>query len=322
MEDKKITVDAKLLQQYYLGLCTPEECAAIEQWLNDETIEAAQANRPVNHEKSDQSWERLRNHLALPDDTSITRLPIKTSGRTAWWSIAASFLILISFSVFIYHRQQQPSKTNTIQKQLATQAGQKLKITLPDGTLVMLNAGSTLRYPEDFGKRERSVFLEGEAWFDIQKVANKPFQVHTAHTLTQVLGTQFNLNTFQNGEDKIYVESGQVKWTLLKDKQVSRILHAQEGAQSKSTGTIVSVATPHASAWKAEQLVFKDTPLAEVCTILSRWYALDIQLSNPTLRDMPYTAHFEQPTINEVLQNISFVLGTSYSINHKHVIIH
>ncbi|WP_341835412.1 FecR family protein [Chitinophaga pollutisoli] len=94
------------------------------------------------------------------------------------------------------------------------------RLSLPDGTLVWLNTASNLRYAEDFGQEDRTVYLSGEAYFDVAQDGGKPFIIHTGHISTTVLGTAFNIRAYPGQEDvTVAVSSGKVKVRYGKEKQ-------------------------------------------------------------------------------------------------------
>lgn len=323
MKGKRNKVDAHLLKRYHQGACTQEECELIENWLNSPPLEDEldYVEIPKNPDREDASWINLKKQLIAKEDeeTSSFRTKVAHFNRK-WFAITASIVLIISLGLLTFYFMGWSTKSESVV--LMTAPGQKLKTRLPDGTLIILNAGSKLSYFKPFINNKREVTLVGEAWFDVKQDTHRPFCVKTAYTLTEVLGTRFNLNTFNKGVDEIYVENGQIKFNLLSDKKVAMILAAEQGAQSTLSGkNIILRSNPEASAWKDNRLIFKDTPLVEVCAILSRWFGLDIRLSDKSLRALPYTATFNAPNVNEVLRNIAFVTNTSFRINAQQVTI-
>ncbi|MFC6103153.1 FecR family protein [Olivibacter domesticus] len=326
MEDNRNKIDAQMLKRYHQGLCTPEECEQIEYWLNASTIgdELDYSHIPKNSAKENLSWAALKQQLTKEDEqasVAILHQTTNTDIKRKWTFAAASILLAACFASFAYYLISQSANIKPVNVSVVAKAGQRIKTALPDGTIVMLNAGSTLSYPKPFTGSMRSVFLEGEAWFDVKQDMHRPFILKTPNTITEVLGTQFNLNTFKNNIDEIYVESGQIKFSPAKNKTIGLILSAREGAQSTPLGKIERTATLSASAWKDGKLIFKDATLLEVCDRLSRWYGLNIKLADKNLQNIPYTAEFNNPNINVVLQNIAFVTNTSYTIKGQQIYI-
>ncbi len=124
--------------------------------------------------------------------------------------IAAVFVISFALGMLTHYYMAKPQPEETAYVENIVPLGSKSEIKLPDGSMVWLNAGSKLRYPTDYGKTNRDIFLEGEGYFKVAKHAGKPFTVHTALLDVKALGTEFNV--------KAYPEEGIVETTLITGK--------------------------------------------------------------------------------------------------------
>ena len=164
-----------------------------------------------------------------------------------------------------------------VSARIETPRGGIYEVTLPDGTLVKLNAGTTLSYPTVFAKDKREVTLRGEAYFEVAKKKDQPFIVHTKNQQVQVLGTHFNINAYQT--------SVLTKTTLLEGKvMVTTLLGSQKvtllpGDQSVNTGTELTkhpVNVQQEMAWVNGKFNFDGKSLRQVMDELSQWYAIDV----------------------------------------------
>ena len=164
-----------------------------------------------------------------------------------------------------------------VSARIETPRGGIYEVTLPDGTLVKLNAGTTLSYPTVFAKDKREVTLRGEAYFEVAKKKDQPFIVHTKNQQVQVLGTHFNINAYQT--------SVPTKTTLLEGKvMVTTLLGSQKvtllpGDQSVNTGTELTkhpVNVQQEMAWVNGKFNFDGKSLRQVMDELSQWYAIDV----------------------------------------------
>jgi len=164
-----------------------------------------------------------------------------------------------------------------VSARIETPRGGIYEVTLPDGTLVKLNAGTTLSYPTVFAKDKREVTLRGEAYFEVAKKKDQPFIVHTKNQQVQVLGTHFNINAYQT--------SVPTKTTLLEGKvMVTTLLGSQKvtllpGDQSVNTGTKLTkhpVNVQQEMAWVYGKFNFDGKSLRQVMDELSQWYAIDV----------------------------------------------
>ncbi|MGE8426636.1 MAG: FecR domain-containing protein [Sphingobacterium sp.] len=164
-----------------------------------------------------------------------------------------------------------------VSARIETPRGGTYEVTLPDGTQVKLNAGTTLAYPTVFAKDRREVSLQGEAYFEVAKRKDQPFIVHTKNQQVQVLGTHFNINA--------YPTATQTKTTLLEGKvQVKELIKGQKvtllpGDQSVNAGTELTkhpVNIAQEMAWVYGKFNFDGKSLRQVMDELSQWYAVDV----------------------------------------------
>ncbi len=171
------------------------------------------------------------------------------------------------------------SVTNTIQ----TPKGGKYQVRLPDGSKVWLNSASTLSYPTTFAGNERKVQLEGEAYFEISPNKNIPFRVQSGNQIVEVLGTHFNINSY---DDEDYIKTtlleGSVKVILNSKPNVisnTRLLKPGEQSLTKSSNSAIRIEnadTEKAVAWKNGYFKFKNTPIREIMREIERWYDVEL----------------------------------------------
>ncbi|WP_286858346.1 MULTISPECIES: FecR family protein [Sphingobacterium] len=164
-----------------------------------------------------------------------------------------------------------------VSARIETPRGGTYEVTLPDGTLVKLNAGTILSYPTVFAKDRREVSLRGEAYFEVKKRKDQPFIVHTQNQQVQVLGTHFNINAYQTAtETKTTLLEGKVQVKeLIKDQKVTLL----PGDQSVNTGTELTkhpVNVQQEIAWVYGKFNFDGKSLRQVMDELSQWYAIDV----------------------------------------------
>lgn len=175
----------------------------------------------------------------------------------------------------VYNAQGNSQKI--LYNRITTPRGGRYKVTLPDGSRVWLNAGSSLRFPTAFRGGERKVTLTGEAYFDIISYPDQPFIVETDNIQITELGTQFNIMAY---DDEPAVKTTLIDGAVKVGKgAVSVILkpgeQAQAGINIKGI-QVKSVDTAEAVAWKNGLFLFHGTELKEVLRQLTRWYDIDI----------------------------------------------
>ena len=191
--------------------------------------------------------------------------------------------------------------------------GGEFFLTLSDGTEVYMNADSKLRFPTKFGKGERVVELEGEAYFQVVHNEDAPFIVKTSQMAIKVLGTEFNVSA--------YVEDSVIRTTLVRgsvkiSSEVSGesvVLHpGEQSALNRGDHSMLvsEVDVSYAMAWKEGRLRFKEKPLKEVMKIISRWYDVDVVYEDEEVKDYPFGCNFSRHATIEPLLKVFEATGT------------
>lgn len=162
---------------------------------------------------------------------------------------------------------------------LSTPRKGQYKTVLPDGTVVWLNAESSLKYPTQFTAKERDVELHGEGYFEVAHNARKPFIVTSRGQRVKVLGTKFNINSYEN-ETAISTTliTGSVQLTNSQNNTAILLKPGQQGKlpSQSSTFSVDNVDTDVFTAWTSNDFKFSGTPLKEVFKQLERWYDIDV----------------------------------------------
>ena len=218
------------------------------------------------------------------------------------------------------------NKYNTI----STPMGGKFKVILPDGSLVVLNAASTLKYPVHFDEKLRKVSFTGEAYFEIAKLEDKrkkrvPFYVYSNDQIVEVLGTHFNINSYDNEEySKTTLLEGSVKIINEKSAAPAKILKPGQQAVIKrgDIQTKIMIADEaQALAWKDGYFLFKNTNIKDVVNELERWYNIDIQYED-AMEFENITGYISRNVkISSVLKMLQLSGIVNYEINGSKIII-
>lgn len=224
-----------------------------------------------------------------------------------------------------YHNEQTKLKEPTYNTLKTPKAGQ-YKLQLPDGTLVWLNAASSLRFPVSFEETERRVELTGEAYFEVAKAnipssgKKTPFIVSFNGTEVEVLGTHFNINSYTESSRTTLLE-GSVR--VRKDAS-ARIIYPGQRAIVSSTGTITT-ATANTSkdiAWKNGLFYFDQDDLGEIMQQVALWYDIKVLFEGKQNK-----RHFKgtirrQATLNQVLEMLSAVSGNTFTLKDRTVTVY
>lgn len=204
-------------------------------------------------------------------------------------------------------KQGMAADPSKVVLELATPLGGIYQITLPDGTKVWLNAGSSLKYPMSFAKNERRVSLEGEAFFEVTKDSARPFKVLSKGQEIEVLGTAFNVNAYpDNTVIKTTLVNGKVK--LSNDKRYSEAIYLLPGQQSTNSNNgkiqLANVDTAPFTAWKEGLFYFDETPLSDALQQIGRWYNVEVKYKG----DVPQTHFYGRIKRSKPLRDVLDVL--------------
>lgn len=288
--------ELKSLQQLYFGLdFRPNEIASskIEESLNNTIWKLSTRN---THSEKKQITHRIYQQFAR---------------------VAAILIIpLIIYLGYIQFSASSIEDTNLIT--VCSQMGTVSKLTLPDGSLVWLNAGSSISYPTVFSKNQREVSLKGEGYFDVVKNKSCPMVVSTENVDLKVYGTQFNVNAFaQDKTISVTLVEGSVSMTTPQKKNEFFIKPGETVTYNKDSKkmSIDHDDTFTYTAWKDGILVFKNTSFKDVLQRLSRRFNVDIELKDQSLASIPMDATFKNETIDDILKLLS--LSTSFSYQYE-----
>ncbi|MCH4553058.1 FecR family protein [Aestuariibaculum lutulentum] len=208
---------------------------------------------------------------------------------------------------------EQP-KINT----LNVPVGGVYQIKLPDGTKVWLNSATSLEFPERFVGEQRVVTLKGEAYFDVTK-SKRPFIVKTNSADITVLGTQFNVSSY---EDDGYFSSTLVEGSIalnsnLKDQSSTILAPGQRAVIEKMNPSIdvASVDTQVYTAWKEGKFYFERESLEQILVKMSRWYNVDVIIENESLKNETFTGvAYKNKPVDYLLNMISKTTKVNYKI--------
>lgn len=287
-------------------------------------------------------------------DRPVEEMPARSTRRIGKWYWAAAAAILATGSLLIiqYFNHSTDNSQQAIKEhnEISTRPGSKSRVQLPDGTIVMLNAGSKLAYNKDFGKGIREVTLTGEAFFDVKKMNSVPFVIHTSSIDIKVLGTVFNVKAYP--EDKKTETSlirGSIEVTIKNRPNDKIILSPSEKlvveqstvaeepravANKKelvaSVNTLMSVnklkyeadSTVAETLWIENKLVFRDESFEDLAVKLERWYSIELEIADKSLQRRRFSGIFENETIEQALEALKMTVPFKHEQTGNKIIIH
>ena len=303
-------MEQELLYKYFKGTTSEEEERLILDW-----VDASPENRKAFQK------ERMLYDIALfTDEKQMNRKDRKARiiPMLRWSArIAAVVIVAISFGFLFKNYQYEKS---ACQQTITVPAGQRAQITLADGTKVWLNSKSTLTYASNFGRKERNVELDGEAYFEVAKNKKIPFFVNTEINRVKVVGTHFNVCAYKGSNEfettliegivDIYpIGSDQVITRLTKDE----FFGSYNGKYKKTT-----LPSYEYLRWKEGLYCFDDAPLNSLLNKLEKYYNVNISVRNLNILNYRCTGKFkEQDGIEHILKVIQKDHKFTYSINEE-----
>ncbi len=255
----------QLIAKYRAGKCSVEEVVLLMAWMDK--MHAATPSAALPPEMQESVKQALLKHIHADN--------VKPLYKWKRWVAAAAILPVLAFSYWQY--QQASRKTDTLAwNKISTGLREVKKVQLPDGSLVWLNAASTLEYASNFNQHDRSVKVYGQAYFDVHQDSRHPFLVEAGQLRVDVLGTAFSVTSITGQPARVAVATGKVQVT--DNKQVLGVLHATEqllitpekAIYSKTDSTTIS-------SWTTGEIVLSDVSLQQVLWELENYYGIQFR---------------------------------------------
>lgn len=193
------------------------------------------------------------------------------------------------------------------------------KLILSDGTTVWLNAESELRFPNQFSSKERRVYVNGEAYFQVSKDPTRPFYVETSDILVRVLGTHFNISAYKE-HSITTLEEGSVE---VSKEARSVVIAPGESVEWRSGDLRVKKADlARDLSWKNNVFYFKEDNIVNIAYQLKRWYNLNIQIAKDVSLTDTYSGEVKRDVrLSEVLTMLEFVSHLEFQIDRNNLLI-
>lgn len=233
---------------------------------------------------------------------------------------AAIFILLIGIGALaqylFFSSKYEPIYTESYS--VTAPAGQMTNVELPDGTLVMMNSGTVLHYNADFSLGKREVFIEGEAFFDVQKDVAHPFTVKSDFLGVRVYGTSFNIQAYPN--DKEFTATLVEGSIGLLDKNGVELKKLKPGEKayfddSESSLQILKVDTNMYTSWKEGLVTFRNEKMEDIAKQIERWYNVEIIIQKEGLGEERYFGSIlKNKPIDQILEVFKLTTSLEYEI--------
>ncbi len=258
----------------------------------------------------DAIWRRV-DAATRPDDAEARRdrAPVPRGRATRWFAGATAALVVAAIAVTLWLRPLTATAP----------LGERLAVSLPDGSRVELNSGATLRYPRRFGST-RAIDLEGEAFFDVAH-DSRPFLVETFDADVSVLGTTFNVRAWPNDPTPgtaVTLATGRVRIASRGAEALAPVV--LEPGQTATVGDgRIDVSAPDSTiaglmlAWRRGDFVYRDRELGSILTDIERRFATRLTLTPTHLLATRYSVSIRKPdTAETIIRDLCGALGLQY----------
>jgi ferric-dicitrate binding protein FerR (iron transport regulator) len=296
-------------------LMHPDRQPVVEQARQLIVYMASRNESAFSDRQTEQLWQRIQKSQLLKESTAKSTISSKVLAKQKFarqmYQLAAIFigLLICSMAILFFYR------TNSTIQQHTTAFGEIKTLRLPDGSSVTLNANSKIRYAPHWKENQpREVWLEGEAFFSVVHTNNhQKFQVRTASQMAvEVLGTEFNVKSRTSGT-QVVLTSGKVQLTIGEqdlNKQIMMVPGESVELARTDAGYVKKVVDPEQfSSWTQRKLIFKNTPVSYIKTLLEENYGLEVIVPDSSLLVQQISGSV--PSNN--LEGLLFVLQESFN---------
>lgn len=325
-EDKNTTIEELIVRSFSEEL-KPEERIELNNWLN--------ANEAHKHEYNDYHhiWKsseqfKLTSKITVSEALSQTRKAAGISNGIRrifpiLGRIAAIFVLAVTISAVynkLFRDKIKTEVTETIYQEVKAAFGTQSRIELPDGTIVFLNSGSSMRFPSSFNTNQtRKVELTGEGHFSVTKNEKQPFIVVTDKFQVKVLGTTFSINAYPgNSLHSIALVEGKVNIIPAGQEEKNIILQKNQVYSYDPTDNKFKLQNEENlnkyTQWINGKIVFYNDHINTVVEKLENWYNVDIEIADTKLEKYRFTGTFMDEPIEQVLGVLNLTSNMQFKI--------
>lgn len=286
---KSDKMDKKIIYKFFDGVASKEEKAALKHWLEETPAHKDELLRErkffdamiLSKTKKRKSSPKVKRFLYISHPT-----------LREIFKIAA--VVAVMFVIGMYMHTEKMKEIQSGMSSVSVPAGQRVKLVLPDGSNVWLNARSEMQYPAFFTGDKREVVLDGEAYFEVKHETDKPFIVHTGKCDIEVLGTKFNVEAYSDSDDfSTALMEGSVKITDRNNPANTLLLAPHNQARfddGKLYSDLIDDYDPYR--WREGLICFKNTDFAQLMYRFERSYGVRIIIENKNLSEHSISGKF------------------------------
>lgn len=325
-------LDYKIIKRYLEGTGSEEDKRQVADWFD--SLEAEKHLR----KESRRYWDEMTLNVETEDyDESAVlgevyrKIKLEEAAKKdapsapvrvlRFLTRIAAVLFIPLLVLYLTGEKENLKRTALTYTEIYSPLGSRTMFYLPDGSKGWLKGGSYLKFPEQFKGKTRNVDLRGEAFFNVETNAKKPFVVHGDGLSIVAKGTSFNVQAWEDDPGtKVVLVEGKLEIyhqvnenpALVTSLKPGQLLHYSGSSQGNY---IQNVDAGKYVAWTEGKLIFREDPFAEVVRELNRWYNVNIVIKDEILESYRYVATFQDETLDEILK----MLKMSAPIEYKNI---
>ncbi len=279
----------EVIHKFFRGSSTHQEEVEIRKW-----IEASKENEAAFFQE-----RLLYDSLLLNKGAEVNRANETKSPKIGFWNsfiqVAAIFLFFTTVGLLINKQIEDQNASHQLHTVIVP-PGQRINLILADNSSIWLNANTTFKYPSQFSKKQREVYLDGEAYFDVSTDEKHPFIVNTTQGGVKVTGTTFNVLAYSKyGKFETSLFEGKVGVYLKNTKEeIININPTQKAIFKDGKLEINNIVDYDEFLWRRGLIAFKNKQLDEILSVLEQYFDITIRIEDDCLPDNTYTGKFRQ----------------------------
>lgn len=281
MEERNIR---QILKRYLLGNAGEKDIKIVDNWYRSfDNIDQVPLSEETRNAVKQEIWDKVVPVLGIERKLWILPRLMKV----------AAMIVLIAgaaYGLFLLRNGMSGHSGTMAYTTISTGTGEKKKITIPDGSRLTLDAGTTIRFGDDFSKERKIELVDGEVFFDVQKDEQRPFIIQSQGLTTTVLGTSFNISAYKGLNNvSIGVVSGKV--SVAGHAAASTVLEKdQELVYNKNTKSYKTIPLDESlTAWQEGRLLLNDLSFSEVAIIMKKNFGVELVANDDNIKNTRYT---------------------------------
>lgn len=320
-----------LSQKYLNNECTPDETAFLEEWANLQSEQGMKTQLSSNESEIENMERNL--WIKIKKDISVKQISVLKNMKWLSVGLAASVLMALAYMFYFTKTSSVVLKANLPKQGIESKniAEKQQKVILPDNSIVFLEKNASIITDENYGKHNRTVYLTGEAFFEVTRNEKKPFLVFSGNLVTEVLGTSFRIKPKSNNKTiEVSVKTGIVSVYATEVKKTEKlngviltpnqklIFDTESKTIRQSIVDVPLIVTPN---FVKSDFQFEEVTLEKIVKAFQTAYGVEIMVSNPVLNQCEFTGDLNGLSMYKQLEFVCGSVNAEYELRGTTIFI-